>query len=298
MRDTRPGRHKRRTSRQSERGFALLLALSGLAFLSFVAAATISDTRHAARLAAARAGEIEAAALAEAGIARGILAIDEDWTPEAWPENGAPVRFAFGHGVIAVAVQDEAGKLDLCAAPDLMAEAVLEHAGMAPERRRAILDGLRKARARAALARRAFAPASLEELAASIGLGPEEIEALRPLITVHSGLGGFDEIVGPPALAALIPGLGASASVSRTGGPARADMAGRPPSPSPAFTVTSPRHMFTLRAEACTAGGHWAAREALIERRGPGDITRIEMREPIAPVLRTSCRVAASDTGS
>ncbi|MFO1187429.1 MAG: hypothetical protein U1E87_08270 [Alphaproteobacteria bacterium] len=274
------------------------MALSGLAFLSFVAAATISDTRHAARLAVARAGRSRLRR-SRAGIARAMLAIDEDWSAEAWPENGAPVPMAFGRGDIAVAIRDEAGKLDLSAAPDLMAGAVLSHAGITAERTRAILDALRKARSQAALARRTFSPTSLEELAAVIGLTREETEALRGLfITVHSGLGGFDEIVAAPALTGLIPGANAGAAGPGIAGPARANMANRPPSPSPAFTATSPRHMFTLRAEACTAGGHWVAREALVERRGSGDIRRLEVREPISPQLLTMPCAAHAQTAA
>ena len=273
-----------------ERGFALLMALSGLAFLSFVAAATIRDTRHDARLAAARAGEIEAGALAEAGIARAMLAIDETWSAEAWPENGALVRFRLGGGEIAVAIADEAGKVDLCAAPDLMVSAVFTHAGIAPARAQALLSALRKVRAQAAMSRRSLAPASLEELGALLIMTGAEIEAVRPWATVHSGLGGFDPVVGPRSLVALIPGVGvdADAGLAQPQGPSRADAPERPPSPAPAFTAQSPRRMFTVRAEACTVSGHMGLREILVERRGPGDIRRIEVREPISAVLTAS----------
>lgn len=268
-----------------ERGFALLMALSGLAFLSFVAAATISDTRHDARLAAARAGEIEAGALAEAGIARAMLAIDEAWSSEAWPENGTPVLFRLGGGEIAVAIADEAGKVDLCAAPDLMVSAVFKHAGIAPARSPLLLNALRKVRAQAAMSQRTLAPASLEELGAMLAMTGPEIEAVRPWATVHSGLGGFDPVVGR-ALVALIPGVDPGRAQPQ--GPSRADAPERPPSPAPAFTAQSPRRMFTVRAEACTGSGHLGLREILIERRGPGDIRRIEVREPISPVLAAS----------
>lgn len=262
---------------KDERGFVLLVVLAGLAFLSFIAAATISSSRHAARMAAARAGQIEADLLAEGGLSRAILAIDESYSDQAWPENGAPVRFALGQGTVIASIVDEAGKLDLVAAPDLMIDAVFAHIGIAPSRKEALLSALRKERAAATVERRPFAPDSLEALGRVIGLETAEVAALRPLATVHNGLGGFDAAIAPKELSALIPGMGAAdfKTVSRADAPERAG------SPAPAFTATSPRRIFTIRAEACTASGFLAVREALIERRAPARYARIELREPI-----------------
>lgn len=263
-----------------ERGFVLLLVLAGLAFLSFVAATTLADSRHTARIAGARSSEIEAGLLAEAGLARAALSIDQAYSSDAWPENGTPVHFAFGGGNIAVSIADEAGKVDIAAAPERMVEAVFTHAGIPAARGGALVSALRNARSNAATTRRQFSPVSIEELAGMIGMTDEEADAVRPYVTVHTGLGGFDPVVASPELVALLPGAEPSALSAITQS-ARADAPGRPDSPSPAFTSVSPRRIFTVRAEACTASGHLASREAVIERRSPGHFARIEMREPI-----------------
>ncbi len=122
-----------------------------------------------------------------------------------------------------------------------------------------------------------------------MGLGAAEIAQLRPYVTVHTGLTGFDPAVAPAALVEALPGADATALASfrpsvRADDPSRAD------SPAPAFTILSPRRIFTIRAEACTADGHLAAREAVVERQAPGRFARIELREPLdTRYLATPC---------
>jgi general secretion pathway protein K len=280
----------------SEEGFALVMVLWGLVLLSLIAVAVVAETRNAGTLAASRAGESRAALLAEAAIERALLSIDGASGGAAWPEDGTPRMWAFGDGKAAIAIQDECGKIDAFNAPDLMLSAALSYAGLDAARAQTVMRQLRDARQKAQFTGALAQVASLDDLRGITSLNGAEIDRLRSVMTLRCGFGGFDPVVATPQVLRLLPGVD-DASIQdylseRTRVTARADAEDVPASPAHAFTMISPRGAFTVRAEACTADGHLAIREAMIRRDSPGHYSRLELREPITAQFLTGCHAA------
>jgi general secretion pathway protein K len=273
---------------RNEQGFALVLVMWGLAILSLMAVAMIDEARHAARLGAARVGETQAGLLAEAGIERALVAIDETPSDRAWPENGTPREWDFAGGRTIIA--------------DAIVIAALKHAGLTDARQQKIDYEFRLAHAQSLFAGSDAEVASLDELKQITSLTDDEIRRLRPIMTLRTQLQGFDPQVANPATIRLIPGLDDSTVqqylADRAQSVARADADDRPASPAPAFTVQSPRKTFSVHVEACTADGHLAIREAMIHRTAPGKFERLEMRQPLQPRFMTGGCPASVKTAS
>jgi general secretion pathway protein K len=276
-----------------QEGFALVLVLWGLVLLSLVASALVVETRRAAALSQARVGEAEAALAAEAGIERALIAIDSGPDERAWPEDGTPIVWRFAGSSVAIAIEDEGGKIDAFNAPDLLLSAALGKAGLGADKQRKVMSELRQIPALAGFDGAPTGVASLDELAGITSLSSTEIERLRPFLSVRNGLAGLDPQVARADLIVHLPGVEAAGVASfaadRKRGLARADAQTRLPSPAPAFTQISPRSAFTIRAEACTAGGHLAIREAMVRRMAPGAFARLELREPTGPRFAKGC---------
>jgi general secretion pathway protein K len=265
--------------------------LWGLALLSLIAAMAIAGGHQATALGAGRVGEIRAGLLAEAGIERAILAIDQSPNESAWPEDGAPVKWDFGGGRIVIAIEDEGGKINALQAPDMMLQAALEAAGLSSDRSARVLAELHAARIRAQRLSSLTGIASLDDLRTITSLTGGEIARLRPFMTLRSGLAGLDPQVASAATLRLLP-LANDAMIDdylqeRAATLARADAPDRPAPPAQAFTSRSQRIAFTVRAEACTSDGYQAIREAMIRRDSPGHYAHLEMREPIHPRFLT-----------
>jgi len=268
------------------------MVMWGLAILSLIAAALIGEARHDALLANARAAEAQAGLLADAGIERALVAIDERASPSAWPEDGTPRQWDFAGGHMIIAIEDEAGKIDPLEAPDAIVLTALKYIGLDDKRQQKIDYDFRLAHAQSLFVGSKAAVASLDELKDVTSLTDDEIERLRPFFTLRTDLQGFDPQVANPATVNLIPGIDQSAVQSylaaRAQTTARADAANRPASPAPSFTVTSPRQTYSVHVEACSADGHLAIRDAVIHRLAPGKFQRLELRQPLAPRFMTS----------
>ncbi|MBV9553292.1 MAG: general secretion pathway protein GspK, partial [Alphaproteobacteria bacterium] len=95
----------------------MLLTIWVLILLSLMAASLASQTRSEAQLAYNR-GEIAIArAMADAGVALGLNGLLDPVVAQRWSADGRARRIAYSDGTINVRIQDEAGKLDLNAAP-------------------------------------------------------------------------------------------------------------------------------------------------------------------------------------
>ncbi len=199
-----------------DRGAALLVVILGLALAAaaagailLTARAELSETRLHMEAARAR-------ALADAGveIAAARLLADEP-PPRAFAARLDGIE-------IAIAIEDEAGKVDVNEAePDLL-EAAFEAAGLKPAEAARLADAvadwrdgdderrLQGAEAAEYRAQNRQPPRngpfrSLEELRAVIGFPPEALAALRRLATAHSQLRGFDPREAAPELLRLVP---------------------------------------------------------------------------------------------
>jgi general secretion pathway protein K len=199
-----------------DRGAALLVVILGLALAAaaagailLTARAELTETRSHLEVARAR-------ALADAGVeiaAARLLADDA-------PARAFTARL---DGVeIAVALEDEAGKVDVNEAESELLEAAFEAAGLKPAEAARLADSvadwrdadderrLQGAEAPEYRAQNRPPPRngpfrSLDELGSVMGFPSEILPALRRLATAHSQLRGFDPREAAPELLKLVP---------------------------------------------------------------------------------------------
>lgn len=251
-------------------GFVLITVLFVLAFLS-LAAATASRAIQT-RLALAR-NAIEnahAEASADSGIALGALRVA---TPArdrpAFEREPARCRLEDGT-TLALAFEDEAGKVDINLAGEELLTALLAGLGLPAGEARARAEAVADYRDADSAARRlgaeseAYAALSLPppknapfdtiaELARVAGFDVALTERLAPYVTVHAGQPGLDIDVADPALVALLArGFDRSAIANPV---ASAPGTATAPALPDAFRIRSSRRAFTIRSEAETPGG-------------------------------------------
>lgn len=285
--DVRP---KRRGARR-QRGFALLVVLATLGLLAVVAASFTQIARSHIKVAAAASEGAKAEALADAGVELVVLdligARESAPTERRFALDATPLSCTPGEGaVLTLAVQDEAGKVDLnIATPQLLqalvlgvgvsggeaaADAILDYRDEDDDRR---ISGAERREYLAA--GRQNGPRNgpfiaIEELANVLGLTQADADRLRPFVTIYSGLTAIDasvapkelvdvlargaEQVGGPSLAGANPGLGDMSEFGRhaTGLP-------------PRFLAASTRRAFSVRSQARMPTGVTFVRDAVIE---------------------------------
>jgi general secretion pathway protein K len=276
-----------RCGRRGQRGFALVVVLSALGLLALVAAAFAHVARSHIKLAASAGVGARAEALADAGVHIAILdlvaARESGWGGRRLALDSTPFFCSAGGGtILAIAVQDEAGKVDLnIAAPALIRALVLGlGVGAGEAAVDAILDyrdedDARRAsgaeRAEYLAAGRLYGPRNgpflaVEELASVLGLTQADADRLRPFVTIHSGLTGIDTSLAPRELVdALARGLqdGGGASLSDSDPGLQADELSQ--TLPPQLRVASLRRAFSIRAQARLPGGATFVREAVVE---------------------------------
>jgi general secretion pathway protein K len=258
-------------------------ALSILIVLSLGFGAAISGHLKTTRNAIDNA---RAEALADAGIQLAVLDLS-GWRMRTVREarfsrNGRPVRCSLGNGDwLAIAVEDEVGKVDLNAADERLIAAALRAAGVAEDAAEAhaqrILDYRDSDDARRPLG--AEAPEyqdqgrtgpknrpfdTIEEVEQVLGSAPGMADALRPYATIYSGQVTLDSNFAPRQLTAFLPGRGGpqsdhAAEASQIGGLSQM-MGARRDSVSGAGG-----RAFRVLSQARTAQGALFVREALVE---------------------------------
>lgn len=214
------------TAERRDAGFVLVLVLWLIVLLTMVIAGYALATRTAARIAANAVESARAEALADAGITLAILDLGrlrrEADQPRRYPVNGPPTTCRFGRdGTITITVRDEAGKIDINSAGSPLLEALF--AGMGEGARSAALadaifdyrdaDNSRRLNGAESddyrQAGLAWGPRNaplidVQELARVIGFDAALVARLRPFITTHSGLSGFDPTYANKDLTTLV----------------------------------------------------------------------------------------------
>jgi len=282
-------RRKSRAAR-GERGFVLLVVLSVLGLLALVVATFAHVARTHVKAAAASVESGRAEALADAGVNLAILdAIAARETENAnrrFSLDAVPVTCSLEReaGTLTIAVQDEAGKVDLNIASEAILRALIFGAGVKGGEAAvdAILDfrdsdddrrasGAERAEYRAA--GRSHGPKNaaflvVEELAGVLGLTQADVDRLRPFVTVYSGQTGVDPNAASTALIDVLSrGVqdgGALSFKSPSEGGAKFALGGGAPLPEE-LTAASVRKAFSVRSEARTRGGVVFVREAVVE---------------------------------
>jgi general secretion pathway protein K len=212
---------------RARRGFTLIVVIWGLGVISLLILSYLTTARERLQTAANVAGATRARLLADGAATAVLPRLLSDRAVAAAPtqrgvHNGEPHYCALGGGVVAVAMEDESGKVDLNAAsPQLLAQLF---AGLGAQNAEALARAVVEFRTRAtnetAAANgggdrdptRPFGPKhalfdTALELDQVAGMEPGLFRAAMPLVTVHSRTPGIDPEAAPPALFAALLGL-------------------------------------------------------------------------------------------
>ncbi len=281
-----------RPSRQ--KGLALVAVLWATALLAVLAASFTQSTRTETKLAHNLLRNSQAEALADAGVSRAILALLEDDPARRRRLDGSAAALEFGGGTITVAIQDEAGKIDLNAAPTALLRGLFESLGETPRASAALAQRIADFRDADDIARSEGAEAAdyraaglghtaknrafelRQELAQVLGMTQGLLARALPLVTVHSEQAGIDRRVAPVGVLRALPGVDGGeleALLAARGDPER-DLAAAPLPPLTgvaSYLDASKRRVFTIRSDAATPDGARFVREAVVRlTRRPG----------------------------
>jgi general secretion pathway protein K len=268
----------------------LLVVLAALGILALVAASFAQVARNHMKLAAVASEGAKAEALADAGVHMAILdlvaARENQRASRRFALDATPLACSVGDGTtLTIAVQDEAGKVDLnIASPQLLralvlgaglrageaaADAILDYRDEDGDRRISGAELPEYLAAGKPYGPRNGAFLAVEELSRVLGIAQADAELLRPFVTIYSGLTAIDMNVAPRALIdVLARGLrqegGPSLLESSFGSGSLSAREGRSGLP-PQFLAASTRRAFFVRSQARTALGATFVREAVVE---------------------------------
>jgi general secretion pathway protein K len=272
------------------RGFALILVLWIAALLAVIAASLVSSGRTETRLAHNLVENAKAEALADGAIQRAVLGLLSADRDRAWRAGGGPYSLAYGEGEVQVSIADEDGKVDLNAAPPELLAGLLGQLGLDADAAKAMADRIVDYRdpdhdpspqgaedpqygtaGRPAGAQdRPFAAES--ELLGVLGMTPELYRRMRPYVTVFSGAEAVDPMHASRVVLAAIPGMTDQLiEAFAKAGPEDDPLASVEDESAvdvEPYLIPSRQVMYTIRAEAHTAGGGTFVREAVVELTG------------------------------
>ena len=268
-------------------GIALVVVLWLLTMLALIALPFAAGTRVEATVAINERANAVARALADAGIHRGIAALfitDED---EIWQFDGTVYELELAGGKIHVAIEDEAGKVDLNTAPDDLIRGLFARLGLDVDEADTAAAGLLDWRDEDTLTRpngaeesqyraddRPFLPRdgallSLDEALQVMGVTPKTYEALMSAATIYTRLEGINPEVAPKAALLSLPGVNPT-EVDDLLRVRAANKDADVKRPLPALTgvgdwlIDATGPVYTVRARGRSAGGAEFVREAVI----------------------------------
>jgi general secretion pathway protein K len=261
-----------------------------LALLAVLSLGFASGARTELQIARNQYESARARAIAEVGVSLAILGLLQSSAEAPWPVDGQERVLAFGDGSIRVRVQDEAGKIDLNAAPGELLAGLFQTLGAEASDSLALARSLvawREARlsrwAAAApnqrvvrAAEQRFGPfLAVEELRLVPGVTRALYARAAPYVTVLTRRPRIDPLTAPAAVLRSIPGMDPrqvdaylAARMRATAGSGEA-----PPAliGGQAHLARSPLRFVTVTSEGRTANGAVFVREAAVEiTRGPG----------------------------
>jgi len=185
-------------------GFALVLVLCVLAVLSVIAVTLIRETREETRFESAVIEDAKAEALAEGGVEQSIVELLIPPGHGAWQTDGSLHEIHLGEGVVLIRIEDESGRINLNLADEATLVSMLVsvglEAGAAEHLAAAIVDyrNPRSIKTPGGAEALDYEAAGLhygpkhgtfnapEELMQVLGMTPEIMQAIEPLVTVYS----------------------------------------------------------------------------------------------------------------
>jgi general secretion pathway protein K len=286
---------RRHGTRTDERGVALVVVLWGVALIAAAIVAIGMITRSESLIARNALENARARHAAEAGVQLALHRL------LSYPRgthlfDGAAETWQDGTTAVALAIQDEEGKVDLNAAPFALILGALRSAGATPPDALAI--------ACAVVARRGYvdlqclegeapppavAPGLLvavEELRRLAGVDAALYRRLAPLVTVFSGSAAIDPRLAPRDVLRAVPTLSEGYVDSYVGRRAAQRDGGGPDGLGELrdrrFFAVSTGRTFAIAAHAATAGGarHSAEMVVRLTHRGEQPYAVLAWREP------------------
>ncbi len=282
MRARRPHRPSDRWRRASD-GFALPTVLWFVVALALLAAG-IARTSHGDQRAARFALDAaQARAAAEAGIARGIMALLGADKSHPWPIDGTAERWSFAGATVEIAIDDELGKVDLNAASELVLRGLFRAEGLAAHEAEILADIVADWRDPTDLKRlngasredyrRAGFPylprkapfETVDELGQVMGMTEDLLKQLRPALTVFARRPNPDPGAAPRALRRILQGGPPSAAGGTLDAGAATDASATLRTTSLVLDPTG--RAFTITAQARMPGGTTARSSAVVRFR-------------------------------
>lgn len=261
-----------RLSVTSDRGFVLIVVIWGLGLLSVLTLAFVLNIRTHTKITANMIANTQAELFADAGINIVIPDLVENarLLPEKrrFAHNGVPYECRISDQMMLnITVTDEQGKVDLNTSGDRLLKKLFEALGVSADKASAYTDAIIDFRdtdnlkrlngaeqAEYVAAGKKYKPKNYPfqttgELYQVLGLSPELVEKLRPLVTIYSRRGGLDPKAATSDMKKLL--------FARSGE--------GPDQEAALYTITSNRKFFLMRVEAVGLNNARFVREAAIE---------------------------------
>jgi general secretion pathway protein K len=211
---------------------AIAYVLWGVALLASLAVSLLSTGNVSHHLSRHGLEAAQADAMAEAAVARAVLALLDRRPERRWRVDGVAHEFAFAGVRMRIAIQDELGRIDLNQADQSMLVGLLRSAGLEPQAASSLVDKILDWRD-ANPARRlngakdrdykaagfAYGPRngpfqSVEELKLVMDMTPELFRRIAPALTVYSGRQFLDPRFAPREALLALPGMTPSAAAN------------------------------------------------------------------------------------
>ena len=203
--------------------------LWGLVIISLIAAVMLSAARVSYRQAAYSVEQAQRRALADAATARAVLGLLDARSDHRWRVDGVPQVWDFDGQRIAIAIEDEGGKIDLNVAGDpairQLVNVVAPNAkGLADKildwrQQSGDLHRLEGASGGDYAAARDYRPRggpfqSVDELKLVLGMTPALFRGLKPAVTVFSGRSKVNLATAPKEVLMALAGQDAAAATA------------------------------------------------------------------------------------
>ena len=209
----------------SERGFAIIAVLWGLAILAVISAAMITSSGVLQKEAYDNADSLRWEAIQDSLINETVLELLDDHNPKPVPIDGTLRAVETADITGEISIQDESGRIDLNAAPREVLIALMRSSGVPLATADVLADHIIEwrqvpdakqlpgaAAAPYALAGLDYAPRQgpfqrVDEVRLVLGMTPAVYDRIAPALTVYSGRKDFDPDLAPMAALLSLPGI-------------------------------------------------------------------------------------------
>jgi general secretion pathway protein K len=272
-------------ARDAQSGIALVLALWLTVLLTVIASGFAFSMRTEALAVRNAVSLAQVRVIADGAVERAAFELMRPQVANVWKPDGQPHRFVDGEATVVVTAVDEAARIDINAAPDLLLKNLLVVIGGLDDTAAASLvdaiadwrdpDELRRPNGaelpeyRAANLKYGPANAPFEtigEVARVLGMTAELYRRIAPAITVYSGQPGVNAATAERSVLLALPNATPETVdafiAQRT--QALADKLAVPPFPPAQAFGSGPVPIWRIRAEATMPDGVTFAREAVL----------------------------------